>query len=111
MPRLLQAEKEYRDAVLPPLRVSTTERDQIKAKARGAGLTLSEYQRRACLNQPVVTRQSRADAALVQQLAGIGHNLNQLTRKAHIFDEVERTRLNVLLSVIRRITAELIDDR
>lgn len=111
MPRLLQAEKENRDAVLPPLRVSPNEREQIKAKALHAGLSVSEYQRRACLNLPVTTRRPLADAALVRQLAGIGNNLNQLTRKAHIHDDVDRARLRALLQALETTIGGLIDDR
>lgn len=111
MPRLLQAEKENRDAVLPPLRVSTSEREQIKAKALRAGLSVSEYQRRACLNLPVTTRRPAADATLVRQLAGIGNNLNQLTRKAHIHDDVDRVRLHSLLKALETAIEGLTDDR
>lgn len=112
MPRKLQAEKENRDAVLPPLRVSPDERAQIKAKALRAGLSVSEYQRRACLNLSVVTRQTRADAAaLVRQLAGIGNNLNQLTRKVHIHDEVDHAHLQALLAALETAIEGLIDDR
>lgn len=111
MPRLLLVEKEYRDVVLPPLRVSTAERDQIKAKALRAGLSVSEYLRRAGLNLSVAARRSQVDGALVRQLAGIGNNLNQLTRKAHIHDEVDYARLQALLAALETVIEGLIDDR
>jgi len=67
-------------------RASIDEQKQIEAKAQLAGLTVSEYVRRAATGQPV---QERLPAELRQIIVGVANNLNQLTRYAHLrqFDD------------------------
>lgn len=67
-------------------RASTDEQKQIETKAQVAGLTVSEYVRRAATCQPV---QERLPAELRQVIVGVANNLNQLTRYAHLrqFDD------------------------
>ncbi|WP_020602755.1 plasmid mobilization protein [Spirosoma spitsbergense] len=62
-------------------RVSTEERNQIEAKAKVAGLTVSEYVRRVATSQAVA---ERLPAELRQVVTGVANNLNQLTRYAHL---------------------------
>jgi hypothetical protein len=69
---------------LPRTRCTKPERLAIEAKARDAGLSLSEYQRRACLNGVVVVQNERQRADVLRQLAAIGNNLNQIARKLHM---------------------------
>lgn len=70
------------------LRFRTTpdEQRQIEAKAKLAGLSLSEYVRRVATGQAV---QERLSAELRQVVSGVANNLNQLTRYAHLrqFDD------------------------
>jgi len=67
-------------------RASADEQQQIEAKAQLAGLTVSEYVRRAATGQPVT---ERLPAELRQVIVGVANNLNQLTRYAHLrqFDD------------------------
>jgi len=67
-------------------RASTEEQKQIEAKAKLAGLTVSEYVRRVATGQAVA---ERLPAELRQVLVGVANNLNQLTRYAHLrqFDD------------------------
>lgn len=62
-------------------RASTEEQKQIEAKAKLAGLSLSEYVRRVATGQTV---QERLPAELRQVITGVANNLNQLTRYAHL---------------------------
>lgn len=78
------ANDDKRTDFLPRTRCTKSERLSIEAKARGAGVSLSEYQRRACLSGVVVVQNQRERAEVLRQLAAIGNNLNQLARKAHI---------------------------
>jgi len=73
--------KERRSKVLPPCRVSEEERETIKAKAKETGLSLSEYQRRACLDGAVITKEPIADTKLVLELIREGRNFNQYQKK------------------------------
>lgn len=92
--------KTNRDQWLPKVRVTQAELHAIKQKARDAGLTVSEYKRRALLERVVVVRQNVHDVQAIRQLAAIGNNLNQLTRKTHIHDEYTRERLHDILNAI-----------
>lgn len=67
-------------------RASAEEQKQIEAKAKVAGLTVSEYVRRVATGQAV---QERLPAELRQIITGVANNLNQLTRYAHLrqFDD------------------------
>ncbi len=62
-------------------RVSAEEQKQIEAKAKTAGLTVSEYVRRVAIGQVV---QERLPVELRQVITGVANNLNQLTRYAHL---------------------------
>ena len=110
MLRKKQPKKAIRSQVLPPVRVNENERNAIKSKAQEAGLSVSEYQRRALLDCMIVTRDNVIDFKAVRQLSAIGNNLNQLTRKAHIHDEIDREHLNDILSTIDTIIMGIIDD-
>lgn len=96
-------------ARLPETRVTPEELGIIKAKAQKAGLTVSEYQRRAVINGKVIVRQTKADAALIRNLAAIGNNLNQLVRKTHIHDETDTQKMRDILAVIEEIIGGLCD--
>ena len=100
MARPKKKDEDKRSSYLPPPRVTERERAAIKAKAVEAGLSLTEYQRRACLEAVVVVREPMADNRLIYALLGIGRNLNQLTKKVHIFGEYD---MALMRSVLRKI--------
>ena len=66
-------------------------------KAQKAGLSVSEFQRRACNYSVVIVRESAIEKKFVNQLLAIGNNLNQLTHKAHIHEEYDRKDLRNIL--------------
>lgn len=109
MLRKKQRKKPSRTQVLPPVRVSKQERASIKSRAIESGLSVSEYQRRALLDCVVVVRDNLVDIKAVRQLSAIGNNLNQLTHKVHIHDDVDRARLNKVLDRIDTIIMGIID--
>jgi hypothetical protein len=61
-------------------RVTQDEAEKIAAKAAKAGLTWSEYCRRAALDKTI---NEKVPASFRLQLVGAANNLNQLTRLAH----------------------------
>ncbi|MXV14013.1 plasmid mobilization protein [Hufsiella ginkgonis] len=65
------------------VRVTDTERFLIAAKAKQAGVRISEYVRQAAKRAKVVPRHSREDLKIHHTLAGIANNLNQITKLAH----------------------------
>lgn len=72
-------EKPKRDLV-KKFRLTPAEVKQIEAKAARAGLTFSEYCRRAALDKPLV---EKVPQELRRTIALAGSNLNQLTRLAN----------------------------
>ncbi len=82
-------------------RASAEEQKQIEAKARTAGLTVSEYVRRVATGQAV---SERLPAELRQVVVGVANNLNQLTRYAHLRqfdDQAIQTILHQLKAALR----------
>lgn len=65
-------------------RVTIAERAYIRAQAKAAGLTPSEYSRRRALGYEVPAKSAAApNAAMVSELNRIGVNINQLARSVH----------------------------
>lgn len=109
MPRPTVNKKQPRSKVLPPLRVNEAERELIRTKAAEAGLSVSEYQRRALLECVIVVRDNIVDINAVRQLSAVGNNLNQLTRKTHIHDEIDVARLNEIMNNLDTIIMGIIN--
>lgn len=66
-------------------RLTEAENMQIEEAARKAEMTPSEYARMQALEGRVIVSQNRTlDAAVFDELRRIGVNLNQLTRLAHV---------------------------
>lgn len=96
-----------RAAKLPPIRVTVAEQLTIKDKAQRAGLTLSEYTRRACLSGVVVARNAAAEQEtkrIAFALAAIGNNLNQIARAANIHGGLDRDRAEQLGEVLGAVS-------
>ena len=60
--------------ILPHVRLSTIDYFMVKAKAKEAGVSLTEYQRQCLLYGYVVERINTEHLQLYRQLAGIGNN-------------------------------------
>ncbi|MGI4751427.1 MAG: plasmid mobilization protein, partial [Janthinobacterium lividum] len=71
-----------KDATLV-VRMTQTERMLITGRAREAGMSPSEWFRKAAKSTSVVARFSPQDAATLRTLSGLANNLNQLTKLAH----------------------------
>ena len=82
-PKLAPTEK--KKYTLPPVRLVTSDYYTVKAMAKQAGLTLTEYQRQMILHGKVVERLSPEHMVIYRQLAGIGNNQNQLAHQANTF--------------------------
>ena len=78
--------------------------------AEKAGMTLTAYARQQFLSGRVVVKQTRQlDHATFDQLRRLGVNLNQLTRLAHIDEELP-PELPDLCALIERFLMENVDD-
>lgn len=103
-----QPHKTKRDKVLPPLRVNISELGAIKANAADLGLSVSEYQRRMCLDGRVVVRDASVNVEAVRQLLAIGRNLNQITKSGHIQGSVNEAALRDTLGKINNAVEALL---
>jgi len=74
---------EKKKYVMPPVRMQTKDYYLVKARAKQAGVSLTEYQRQCILQGYVLERLSPEMLDLYHQLAGIGNNLNQLAHQAN----------------------------
>lgn len=82
------------------LRLDDKEFELLKAKAEGFGLPLAKFVRVSLLGLPEPAKRIHdlpvVDPTLLRQLVGIGNNVNQLTRYAHIVSNDAKQTLNVL---------------
>jgi ketol-acid reductoisomerase len=65
------------------VRLTATERFLIAAKAKDAGMRISDWIRAAARAAKVVARLKPEDLQIMRMLAGMANNLNQLTKLAH----------------------------
>lgn len=85
------------------LRITSSEKAVIAAKAGRAGLTTGEYIRRAALGKKVV---EKVPNELRQQLSTAGNNLNQLTRLANA-GQLNGVSVELLRDLATRLLATL----
>ena len=74
--------KKYR---LPAVKLGTADYYSVLARARDAGVSVTEYQRQCILSGAVVERVSAEHLDLYHKLAGIANNLNQLAHQANTY--------------------------
>ena len=92
-------EKELRQTRLN-LRLSNNEYELVKSRAEAFGLPMAKFVRVSLLDLPKPSKRLHdlpvVDPTLLRQLVGIGNNVNQLTRYAHIVSNDAKQTLNVL---------------
>ena len=94
------------------VRFATKEYLSLKEKARRAGVTLSEYLRRASASSIVRERLRPQHLRHILQLTGMANNLNQISRKANSAGYVSaRTEYCYLASEIDDLISRIKDDR
>lgn len=100
--------KQKLNKFLPRTRCTEDELQTVKSKAKKAGISPSEYQRRACCDSVVIVRENVVDKLAVKELLAIGNNLNQLTHKVHIHNDYDSQELQSILSKIDKLVMGLI---
>ena len=92
-------EKELRQTRLN-LRLSNNEYELVKSRAEAFGLPMAKFVRVSLVDLPKPAKRIHdlpvVDPTLLRQLVGIGNNVNQLTRYAHIVSNDAKQTLNVL---------------
>lgn len=94
------------------VRFATKECFSLKEKSRQAGVTLSEYLRRASASSVVRERLRPQHLQHILKLTGMANNLNQISRKANAAGYVSaRTEYRYLASEIDDQISRIKDDR
>ena len=75
------AKKDEKKPVQIHFRLSQKEYDSIKHNSLKAGLTISEYARRALVGEKIVSAPPADFSELIREIKRVGSNLNQLVRK------------------------------
>lgn len=113
MPRYAKAYAGEKRTRRLPIQLTASERARLEEDAAKAGANLSQYVRELCLRRsgesPVVARTRRDPATykLVNELAAIGNNLNQLSRHCNTvqatpqLDELKETTELLKLALAR----------
>ena len=65
------------------IRVTIAENDYYAQQAAKAGISISEYLRRAGLNMIIAVPRPIADAHLIREINAIGVNINQIARSSN----------------------------
>lgn len=99
------SQKIKRDDWLPKIRVSQSELDAIAARCREAGLTMSAYIRTMAIEGAVIQRDDGlADKKLIAGMLGaIGNNINQLSRRANVQDNIDPLLADELREALARV--------
>jgi AraC-like DNA-binding protein len=93
-------------------RLTEEEYDRLCALAERAGLSPNELGRRLTargLKRLVIQTCRRCDPALLNHLARMGNNLNQVVKNAHIFGRVSH-RIEQLCATIDQMIAQAVED-
>ena len=92
-----------------PCRTTAADRSRIEANAARAGLSVSEFMRRAALGQRVRAKRSDPADRLIVELNRIGTNLNQITAKLHMTGELPAS-VEVTMAELQGVLAKVADD-
>ena len=98
--------KKYRITV----KLNTQDYYTLKGKAKGAGVTMSEFVRKVLAKGYVIERLNIEQADFIRKLCGMANNLNQLTHRANAegfhavapFHKIIISKIDEILNLIRK---------
>ena len=98
--------KKYRITV----KLNTQNYYTLKGKAKGAGVTMSEFVRKVLAKGYVIERLTIEQADFIRKLCGMANNLNQLAHRANAegfhsvapFHKIIISKIDEILNLIRR---------
>ena len=98
--------KKYRITV----KLNTQDYYTLKGKAKGAGVTMSEFVRKVLDKGNVIERLTVEQAGFIRKLCGMANNLNQLTHRANAegfhaitpFHKIIISKIDEILNLIRK---------
>jgi hypothetical protein len=93
------------------IKMDTVEFYTLKAKAREAGISISECVRKSVLDSVIKQRLNTETYDLIRKLCGMANNLNQIARKANAQGSQNAQSENLhLASSIRKLVNQLRHD-
>ena len=98
--------KKYRITV----KLNTQDYYTLKGKAKGAGVTMSEFVRKVLAKGYVIERLTIEQADFIRKLCGMANNLNQLAHRANAegfhsvapFHKIIISKIDEIINLIRR---------
>ena len=98
--------KKYRITV----KLNTQDYYTLKGKAKGAGVTMSEFVRKVLAKGYVIERLTIEQADFIRKLCGMANNLNQLAHRANAegfhsvapFHKIIISKIDEILNLIRK---------
>lgn len=67
-----------------PVKISNSEKEEIRDRAKKLGMTVSAYMRTSALNQRIIIK---TDKEMVRQIRYIGNNINQIAHQYNMRGE------------------------
>ena len=67
-----------------PVKISNSEKEEIKDRAKKLGMTVSAYMRTAALKQKIVIK---TDKEMIRQVKYVGNNINQIAHQYNMRGE------------------------
>ena len=67
-----------------PVKISNSEKEEIKDRAQKLGMTVSAYMRTAALKQKIVIK---TDKEMIRQVKYVGNNINQIAHQYNMRGE------------------------
>ena len=93
------------------VKMDTQEYYTLKAKAREAGISISECVRQSVLGSVIKQRLTPETNTLIRKLCGMANNLNQIARKANVQGYQNAQNENLQLAIhIRKLVNQLRHD-
>lgn len=81
--------------------MNDAEHDHLMRQCAATGLNANAYIRKLIMGERPRPRPPDTYAALLRELSAIGHNVNQLARRANIRDQAARTEIAQAAELVR----------
>lgn len=89
------------------VRLSEKEYKHLKTQAANAGLKMEPFIRKLIMSIEIRPRPPDNAAQLIKEINAIGHNINQIARKANVFDKVTQDELLEIQRLLGEIYREV----
>lgn len=89
------------------IRLTEKEKSHLQKQAANAGLKMEPYIRKLIMGEEIRPRPPDDITKLIREINYIGHNINQITRKANAYDTVTQNELSEIQRLLGEIYREV----